>query len=526
MRKFATLDIETDPFKHGRMPMPFACGFFDGQKYLQTWGDDCIARMLDILKEISEPHIIYAHNGGKFDYYYLSHEIREPLSYINGRLVKAALYKHELRDSFKILPFRLAEYKKDIIDYDIMERNNREKHKEEITNYLRDDCVYLYELIAKFREQFGDALTIGTAAMQQLKKVYKIKTITPKLDYEYRQFFHGGRCECFQTGEIKGDLKLYDVNSMYPYVMDSFKHPIGAADYTSQSLPNADFYLANIIAESNGAFPVRENGLHFPHGINEFFVTSHEIKAAFELGIARIIKVKKCYVWNKTQTFSEFIRPFINKKIEAEHSGDKIGRLLAKLITNNGYGKFAQNPERFHDFKLFVDLETCAKYKFIPCGFIGNFILAKKQTNIRDNSYYNVAVAASVTGAARSVLMHAIINSENPIYCDTDSLVCTKLNAEIDSVKLGAWKIESEFDTFYCAGKKLYAAQKNGSFYKDPAKTVPIKCAAKGVPIKPETIAQIAQGQAINVPIDAPSLHIGQTQKFITRTIARTGKTC
>ncbi len=526
MRKIATIDIETDPFKYGRMPMPFACGFFDGQKYLQTWGDDCIAKMLKILSDIKEPHIIYAHNGGKFDYYYMSHEIKEPLNYINGRLVKATLFKHEIRDSFKILPFKLSEYKKDDMDYELMEKENREKHKQKITDYLRNDCIYLYELVYKFREQFGDALTIGTAAMNELKKRYIIPNITPSQDEIYREYFHGGRCECFAIGEIKGDLKLYDVNSMYPHVMDKFQHPVGPADYTCKSLPNTDFYLANIIADSKGAFPIRKNGLQFPHGIGEFFVTSHEIKTAFRLGIAKIIEVKKCFAWNKTQTFSEFIRPFINKKIEAENNNDKIGRLLAKLITNNGYGKFAQNPERFDEYKLFQKLETCFKEKYTPCGFLGEFILAKKPAKIRENSYYNVATAASITGAARSVLLEAITNSTNPIYCDTDSIVCENLNAEIDDVKLGAWKIETEFDTFYCAGKKLYTAQRNGSFYKDIKKEIPIKCAAKGVPIKPETIAQIALGQAINVPIDAPSLHIGQQEKFITRTIARTGKTC
>lgn len=40
---------------------------------------------------------------------------------------------------------------------------------------------------------------------------------------------------------------------------------------------------------------------------------------------------------------------WVNKKMEYEKKGDKVGREVAKLITNSGYGQFGYSPFRFYD---------------------------------------------------------------------------------------------------------------------------------------------------------------------------------
>ena len=42
-----------------------------------------------------------------------------------------------------------------------------------------------------------------------------------------RSFLEAGR-KFLQAGIIKGDYKIYDVNSMYPSVMRDFEHPASA----------------------------------------------------------------------------------------------------------------------------------------------------------------------------------------------------------------------------------------------------------------------------------------------------------
>lgn len=529
MRRIATIDLETDPFKAGQMVMPFAAGFYDGQTYRAFWGDDCIKQLLDYLRDYQEPLVIYAHNGGKFDYWYLAHAISEPLQFIDSRLVKARLFKHELRDSVKILPMRLADYQKDEIDYDKMKRSRREKHKREILDYLRNDCVYLFDIVAAFRERFGDCLTIGGAAMRELKKCYEIEHLTASRDAEFRPYFHGGRCQAFEIGELTGDWKLYDVNSMYPHVMAEYQHPRGLPDYSTRTLPDRGedcFYLAQIVAESKGALPVRDKGLHFPHGVVESFCTCHEIRAALELNLIKILEIKRVHVWQNTRNFRGFVTGFNAEKIAAEKSGDKMGRLFSKLIMNNAYGKFAQNPERFRDFKLFSSVHDCEQHGYEYAGELDAYVIGQIPARAVKHGYFNVATAASITGAARTVLMRALHAAKRPVYCDTDSIIALDADIKLDNVKLGAWKIEAKFDTIHIAGKKLYAASNGGEFYvtDKSGKRKPLKCASKGVDARPEQIAQIAQGETLTFIREAPSLRIGQSEKFITRRVARADK--
>ncbi len=70
MNRIAVVDLETDPFKHGQMVYPFAAGFYDGETFSSWWGPDCVARMMAYIAAYPEPLIIYAHNGGRFDFFY------------------------------------------------------------------------------------------------------------------------------------------------------------------------------------------------------------------------------------------------------------------------------------------------------------------------------------------------------------------------------------------------------------------------------------------------------------------------
>jgi len=529
--RVATIDLETDPFKYGRTPSPFAAGFYDGEIYREFWGADCVKQLLAFIKTYPQKLVIYAHNGGRFDFWYLSHAVGEPLLFIDSRLVKGALFHHEIRDSYKILPVPLSAIEKDKIDYALFEKPLREKHKAKILAYLKSDCVYLWDAVSKFTMQFGNVLTIGGAALKELQREYRVPRITPAQDAQYREYFHGGRCEVFEAGEVKSKrgFKLYDVNSLYPHCMSEFYHPVGAADYVCAHIPDAKFYLAHIRADSHGALPVRtKTGLTFPHGNIESYCTSHEIQMAQKLGLIKITEVIECHAWDEVTKFNKFVHKFNLAKIHAEQNGDMTGRTFNKLIMNNAFGKTAQNPERFKEYRLFDSPADCLAAEYEIDGELGARIIGARPAEIRANMYKNVAVAASVTGAGRAVWLHAFAHAARPVYGDTDSLWCESLPLELDPVKLGAWKLEARADTLYIAGKKLYAAwSKKTGFYEsqNDENVKAIKMASKGVRLKPEDIARIAKGEVLAVPVEAPSLHIGRAAKFIQRKIARTS-TC
>ena len=83
-RTIAVIDCETDPFKRGRIPAPFIWGFYNGETYEEftNFNEVPSTKLLKDMRDTSEliPYlqsqdiIVYAHNGGKFDYHFLPGE--------------------------------------------------------------------------------------------------------------------------------------------------------------------------------------------------------------------------------------------------------------------------------------------------------------------------------------------------------------------------------------------------------------------------------------------------------------------
>src|SRR5665213_4090709 len=83
-----TMDFETDPFEYGLNPRPFACGLYNGQDFESIWSAKCATQMLERLKSLP-PAVIYMHNGGKFDIFFILESLEADMLIINGRVVSA-----------------------------------------------------------------------------------------------------------------------------------------------------------------------------------------------------------------------------------------------------------------------------------------------------------------------------------------------------------------------------------------------------------------------------------------------------
>jgi hypothetical protein len=532
MRKIATLDFETDPFKFGRVPTPFACGFFDGENYFQTWGDDCADTMVSYLLGLRDKYLIYAHNGGKFDFCFLEKHLANPLQFINTRLVKARLGQHELRDSYAIIPEPMKALQKDEIDYDIFEYGVRDipQNKKLISEYLKSDCIYLHGFVTRFVETFGLNLTIAGTSLKRSKYHHPFDTITRETDAMLRPFYFGGRVECFEKGSFHLPLKYLDINSSYPDAMRRLMHPIGRHFAALKRRPNnGKPYFAHIVADSDGALPERgdNGGLRFPRVKNhEFFACSHEIETGEELGLIRVRQIKKIYATTKCTRFDTFIDECMKGKIAASESCDKVMRTFWKLLANSSYGKYAQDSSKYRDAMLFDHRKHLVEFNVallaenpdtdpweLECEY-GSRVLASRPA--QRGMIYNVATAASITSGARSNLLRALAKADRPLYCDTDSIICLGADVEMHPTKIGAWDVEAELDELHVAGKKLYAG-----FYKGEC----IKLAAKGIDLKGnmqeggQIVRKIAQGFSYVNHRQSPSMKVFSEAKFISRTI-------
>ena len=553
--KLAVLDLETDPFEHGQEVNPFVAGFYDGTIMKLHWSADCVRDQVDWLQKQKEDYIVYAHNGGRFDFYFYLPHFGQSSKIINGRIVQAFCGRHEFRDSFAIMPFSLATYKKDEIDYQKFKKRVREKHKAEICSYLESDLRYLHELVVAFHKEFGPKLTIGSAAMTQIKARHKFSQGNEAYDVKFRSdFYFGGRNQVFRSGIVSGDIRIYDVNSMYPYAMSSFLHPFGTGHEVSRVVERNTFFVI-ATGHNYGAFPVRQRNksLDFTISQGTFATTIHEWNAALETGTFKPVKVIKTYGWKNVGCFDEFVSYFYNARMVAAKEGDEIKKLFYKFVLNSGYGKFAQNPNNYYDWYItpFGEfppewhecekscVEVCQK-KWTP-AFLHQEAYMVWQRPLQIKHWYNIAIGASITGAARAHLLRGLHGSQNPLYCDTDSIISVgDSNVMVGDTQLGAWKCEGTGTLAAICGKKLYAIfdhdiekikrqrekEKKGppEIFATPSGNVAlVKKAHKGAKLTGQEIWKIAQGETIEVANEVPAFKFDGSQTFTKRKIRRTG---
>lgn len=517
LRHLAVLDFETDPFDaaSGDPIAPFTgCLWSENFEPVIIWEENeekFVDAIIAAIEALPGAYTIYAHNGGKFDFLFLIHRLRGKVMFKGRGIMSAKIGPHELRDSFHIIPEKLASYHKEEFDYGWLVKSKRKAHKQAIIDYMVSDCVYLYEIVKGFLERFGMKISIGQAAIAEMRKHYKVGHIGAKVDETLREYFFGGRVECLAgRGHFVGAYKLYDRNSMYPASMAFLDHPIGShyirrerKSSTGAPAIGPNTFFIELTCRNYGALVTRrenpESGEWETTTAQEygtFKTTIWEYNMALELGLIEAVKIHAVIDCTEKSNFSKFILPLYAEKEAAklrldlltkqgldntaEYWAAKKDYTFSKLIQNNGYGKLAQNPRNYKEHELTdPDAKAPAGYDQILPTFRNDFFAIWERPANKKGGFLNVGTAASITGASRADLMRVIHNAVDPIYCDTDSVICRSVSGiEIHPTKLGAWDLEKEMDEVIIAGKKLYGYKQYTDAVGQNSK---IKVKSKGV---------------------------------------------
>jgi len=549
----AVLDLETDPFKEGRIEInPFVAGLFDGKNLSIFWGNgkradghdcgECIPKLVAALKKLKAGTIVYAHNGGNFDFHFLLEFL--PVNdcefmCMGKRIVQIKLpWDVELRDSYAIIPKKLAAFAKDEIDYAKFERPVREKHREEIIKYLKSDLRNNREMVLGFLKRFPAKITLASSVFELLKKEfgYNPGRSSAQYDAKFRPFFFGGRVQFWQLGELKGKYSIVDINSAYPWGMTQ-KHWFGFESEAGSTIPKKfaeqSFYI--IDCYSDGAFPEREKqgGVSFPKKHGRFYVTGWELIAAKELKLIRDLKILICYSPTEIKDMKIFSETLYGRKNAAKQAGDKEEEFFNKIAVNAGYGKLALNVSRFSEVKVttiydkppYFDEKTgkeISEAKAIKAGQTkwencwddkDRDLSFWKRSSYREgiDKFINVATAASITGCVRAFLMRSMAKCRDVVYCDTDSIIAADVSRLKMSDRLGDWKLEMDCKQVFIAGKKLYAATDGKKWKK----------ACKGVNLSQEKIIEVARGNYEAHKSIAPTYSLFSKPKFVSREVKR-----
>lgn len=367
----------------------------------------------------------------------------------------------KFQDSLKILPFPVAVIAKSFnlpmlkgcIDYDDYTIDD------EKLEYVFNDVKIVALALQEIKENGMVNMTTASCAYNNFTSTFPFtNSFFPVLDekflIEYRQAYRGGRSQVNPIYEnvICHDVKRYDVNSMYPYIMHDMELPYGKPIKCSK-MGQYKFELYKI----NVTFKLKEG--HLPtllkknvmFGDGSYYVNSEVMECLYISNIdfeilKRHYDIEFLYVqeiWGFRTTTSIFKR-YIDKWYAIKNTTTGGKRIIAKLMLNSLYGKFGSN---------------CKGKSKIP--YINEEgILSFKNTDEQDMRKYYLPMAIAIVSYAHLILDNAIVATgvENFVYCDTDSVhtLGTLPEDMIDNTILGKFKLEGVEVTSKYVRQKTY----------------------------------------------------------------------
>lgn len=411
--------------------------------------------------------------------------------------------KATILNSLNILPFTVSEIAKGFhlpimkgeIDYKKF-RPKGYKMTDKERNYLQNDC----EIVAQALKSLFDAsltkMTQGSNALEDYKrKVGKnnfnkwFPTLPYEVDTDIRRAYKGGWVYCnpkFQNKKV-GKGKVFDVNSLYPWVMRYKKLPYGKPVPFKGKYKKDDYYPL-FIQQINCSFEIKKN--HLPtlqikgnktlfcpteylttsegHTVN-LVLTNVDLELMFEHYEVYDIKYIDGWKFKATNDlFNDYIDYWTENKIKAKKEGNYSQYILSKLMMNALYGKFGLNPNVQSKYPVLDNETEIVKYK-----------LGDKEQ--REGIY--IPLACFVTAYARQKTITASqLNYDRFCYADTDSmhLVGDYMpdNIEIHSTKLGAWDNELNFVRAKYIRQKSYIEE----YFDEKESKMKFKVTCAGLP--------------------------------------------
>ena len=436
---------------------------------------------------------------------------------VQGKRVNKVTFK----DSLKLIPLSVDKIAKSLklpfqklsIDYD--SHNDipagTPLTDEEIA-YIKHDVKIVAYALNYFFSQGLDKLTIGACALDEYKKIIDKKMFEryfPVLpwDADIRPSYRGGFTYVnpdYAGKQLKEGI-VFDVNSLYPSVMDSCYLPYKTPIMYKGKYEHDDFYPLYIqilrcqFRLKKGKIPtiqIKDQPGRFKP--TEYLTSSGDEEATLCLTSVDLELFLEHYdVFNMEYIvgfkfmatvglFSEYIKKWSDAKIQAKLEKNHGLYLICKLMLNNLYGKYGTSTEL---------------RKKIP--YLGeDDVIHFDDSDIEKKDGIYVAMASFITAYARDKTIRSSqrildnnakgLSKAQWIYSDTDSMHIV-LNGEsietfiansgldIDDTRLGAWKFESKFTDSKFLRTKCYLEMSTEDI-ENPNPEYELKVTCAGMP--------------------------------------------
>lgn len=455
-----------------------------------TYGD-CIESFITFIRSLYGKSI-YFHNlkfDGAFIIDYLlsiGYEYSEDLKNINrgfstliGEMgefysitIKFSKGKQvHLYDSLKLLPFKVEKIAKDFglpilkgkIDYGKYVIN------EETLSYIYNDVRIVAMALKQIKEEGMTKMTTASCAYRQytsMKSDTFLVNAFPILDdtllENFRKAYRGGRSQVnpLYQNNIIHNVRRYDINSMYPYIMHDMELPYGQPIKITE--PNTCrfelYHIQTAFMLKSGHLPslLKKGSLYNADdtyyidtdGIEDIWISNIDLELLFRNYDVLFIQYLELYGFMTSKLmFYDYVDKWYSRK-QVDKGAKKT---VDKLMLNSLYGKFGSNHKGSHKIPVIDEVTGIVKY-------------VKSQEE--EMKHYYLPVAIAVTSYAHLLIDNAIHQTgiDNFVYCDTDSVhtLGTLPDNMVDNVLLGKFKLEGIEETAKYVRQKCYVFKDNG----------------------------------------------------------------
>ena len=374
--------------------------------------------------------------------------------------------------------------------------------------YIKNDVHVLREALQIMFEAGHDRLTIGACCLKEFqsdfggKNSYDYRILFPDLkrielvdkygdanaDAYIRHSYKGGWC--YLSPEKAGVLfhkgLTGDVNSLYPSVMGkdlNYPYPVGNphfwfGDYIPEKAKYKYYFIrircrfkikknklptiqikGNILYDSTEWLTTSDVFNRRTHEYQEFYIDKdgvlHDTAVELTLTCTDFELFKDHYhiyelevisgCWFYTRTATELFDNYISKYQEIKEHSTGAQRGIAKLFSNNLYGKLASND--LSSFKV---------------AFLEDDVIQFYSVEEHEKPVGYIPIGSAVTSYARNFTIRtAQKNYKNFIYADTDSIHCScdpddLKGVNVHPTKYAHWKIEAVWDFAIFVRQKTY----------------------------------------------------------------------
>lgn len=362
------------------------------------------------------------------------------------------------------------------LDYDFGTRKKRKDGSVIVSKTERTYCLRDAKIAYKGGKFISDQLkgweirqtpTVASCALQIWLKNFDTVGFN---QYNYHRYdvpikdlysgYYGGRTEPFYYGKIVADnIHYYDINSLYPYVMQAYEYPNPYTQATkgrTMNIGNGIICATVTVSKRMNIPPLpyrlygknkKHYKLVFPVGTFTGTWCYPELKNAIDFGV-KIEKIHWSYEYEGiTDLFSNYIDTFYAMRQKTDSLAN---REFYKIVMNGLYGKFAERRKTVHH----VPIEQGGQFDTIVNDMWSQIV------SIDYPVHNNVIVSAYVTAYGRVTLYNWIQwlleHDCKILYCDTDSIIYQG-DFEIETSKeLGGMKREAKIVEAEFLGPKYY----------------------------------------------------------------------